>query len=311
MHLSICDPDERVVHRVAAETGAQVFLTLEDALASRAPDIGFVCTPPSNHVEQAIRLVERGAHVFVEKPLSDNSAGILRLHEAATRSGRVVQVGYNLRFHPGIRKVKDIVDEGLLGRIVWARFEVGQYLPDWRPGRDYRQTYTANARQGGGILLDASHEIDYACWLLGCPVELSCMTGRSGILEMDAEDCATLLVRFASGAQADIHVDCLQRTYSRQCKVAGELGTVVWDYELNNVRLWRSAEPDWQSISYSFDNNDMYVAELGHFLNCAMTGARPEVGIVDGMRALCLVELAKSGASAPQLVDETWLKLLA
>ena len=110
--LDVCDPDPETVCRVGGETGARTCTSLDDAIAGGAPDVALMCSPPSDHVAQALRLVERGAHVFVEKPLSDSPKGVQQLNDTARRHGRIVQVGYNLRFHPGILKTKEIVESG-------------------------------------------------------------------------------------------------------------------------------------------------------------------------------------------------------
>ena len=302
--IAIYDAEASAAARLAAEIGGNPVESLDAWLAVSPPTVGLVCTPPHLHVEQALKLLEHGAHVFVEKPLSHTSAEAARLAQIGARCGRAIQVGYNLRFHPGLILLKEFIDAKQIGRIFWARLEVGQYLPDWRPQADYRRSYTASSARGGGILLDASHEIDYACWLFGAPVELCSLAGRSGVLEMDAEDCASLIMRCDSGVQVDIHLDCLQRTYTRQCKVVGELGTLVWDYTLNDVRLWQVSKPEWLSHPYSFEGNDMYRAELDHFLASVVAGTPPAVGIADGLRAIRIVEAAKQAAAAAYRVTE-------
>ena len=86
-----------------------------------------------------------------------------------------------------------------VSKILWAHVEAGSYLPDWRPWQDYRKSYTARRELGGGILLDGSHEIDYMTWLFGAPRELACMADHVSELEVNVEDCATILMRFADG----------------------------------------------------------------------------------------------------------------
>ena len=295
--VGICDPDMSAAQRLAESVDSTAYTSLTDALVAHDPSAGLVCSPPVYHVDQAIQLLNSGASVFIEKPVSHAQAEIPRLADAAKAANRIVQIGYNLRFHPGLKIVKEIVDGNLLGRVQWARFEVGQYLPDWRPGRDYRQTYTARPELGGGILLDASHEIDYACWLLGEPTNVSCMIDHSVELDMDAEDSATLLIRFSNGARADIHVDCLQRIYARQCKLVGSNGTLLWDYSTNEVRTWQVDDPEWRSRTYKFEANDMYVAEMRHFVSCVNEGKQPAVNLDDGWRAVRIAECARDAAN--------------
>src|SRR5919202_203120 len=147
---------------------AQTFGDLDTALAAR-PDVVLVTNPTSRHIATARRAIQAGAHVLVEKPLGASLDGVddlLRLAEAKTR---VVAVGYNLRFHPGLARLRELLHTGAIGRPLFARAEVGEYLPAWHPWEDYRQSYAARRDLGGGAVLTLSHELDAICWLLGQP----------------------------------------------------------------------------------------------------------------------------------------------
>ncbi len=264
--LAACDPDPSRLEYVASEFQIQCFSSFEEGLKSFQPAIVLVCTPPVLHVPQAMQALRAGADVFIEKPISDKIDGVTEMEEEAVRRGAIVQVGYNLRFNPGIQLLKRLIGENVAGRILWARAEVAQYLPEWRPWQDYRQSYTARRELGGGIILDASHEIDYMLWLLGAPRELTCMAGQVSELDVNVEDCATILIRFASGAQADIHMDFVQRSASRSCVLAGERATLQWYYPRNEVSIIRP-ESETEVIKYDFEANQMYVAELEDFLS--------------------------------------------
>jgi predicted dehydrogenase len=294
--LAVCDPDSERCAAVVSELKVEAFSELRSGLEAK-PDAVFVCTPPVHHVRQALESVRAGAHVFIEKPVSHGLDGIDELAGKARVRGRIVQVGYNLRFHPGIERLKQLVDDGTLGRVLWAQVEAGQYLPDWRPWQDYRQSYTARRELGGGILLDGSHELDYITWLLGKPVEILCMAGKVSALEVDVEDCADVLLRFAAGAQAEVHLDFVQRGYARTCKLVGENGTALWDFTTREVRVLSAQTSLWESFSYSFEPNDMYVSEISHFFQCIMSGMTPRVGLAEAGDTLKLVLAAKSAAA--------------
>jgi predicted dehydrogenase len=265
--LAVTDPDATRLQPAVNDLAVEPFADLDEALRTLKPDMVFVCTPPVCHVEHALRALRNGADVFIEKPLSNRLDSVSTLKAEAAKLKRVVQVGYNLRFNPGIQALKGFVDEGVAGRILWARAEVAQYLPDWRPWQDYRQSYTARRELGGGIILDASHEIDYMLWLLGPPRELTCMAGQVSGLETNVEDCATILIRLCSGAQADIHMDFAQRTPSRSCVVAGDRARLEWNHPLNQVKIIRPG-CDAETIEYNFEANQMYIAEVEDFFSC-------------------------------------------
>jgi len=288
-HLAVYDSNPERLLSAADDLDVLVFSEYEDALSDFMPDIVFICTPPVFHIDQATLAIESGAHIFIEKPLSNSINGVNELIERVQARKLVAQVGYNLRFHPGLQMVKKLIGANAIGRILWAHVEFGQYLPDWRPWQDYRHSYTVRRDLGGGIILDASHELDYIIWLLGQPVEIKCMAGKVSNLESDVEDCATILIRFESGAQADVHVDFVQRGYERRCKVTGALGTIIWNYPANEISIYKAETGEWGKRTYAFDSNDMYLKEIQHFFDCIMNKKPP---LVDLYQAKSVLKMA-------------------
>lgn len=141
---------------VATAHGIETRSSLEEAW-KWSPDIVFVCTPTSLHMPPAIEAAARGCHLFIEKPLSHNRDEVGRLASLAAERSLVSMVACNLRFHPGLLRVKELVDAGSVGTVVACRAEFGQYLPDWRPAEDYRASYSARSELGGGVILDVVH----------------------------------------------------------------------------------------------------------------------------------------------------------
>jgi predicted dehydrogenase len=300
-NLACCDADAARL-QPATELGARIFVDLDEALRSFQPNVVFVCTPPAFHLNHANCALRAGAHVFIEKPLSHSMDGVRSLTNEAKKLERVVQVGYNFRFHPGIKTLKKLIEEDHAGRILWARAEVAQYLPEWRPWQDYRESYTARKELGGGIILDASHEIDYILWLLGPPLELTCMAGRVSELDVDVEDCATVLLRLRSGAQADIHMDFAQRTTSRSCVVAGEKARLEWQYAENQVRIVRPGTPP-ELIEYDFESNQMYLWEVEDFFSRVHSCAPASQSLTDSELTLQVALAARSAAAERKWVS--------
>ena len=298
-NIAACDPNPERLEPMVSDLQVQAFASFEHALDQFQPDTVFVCTPPVLHVIQARQALASRADVFIEKPLSHSMDGVRQLRADIRDTGRIVQVGYNLRFHPAIRKMKQIVNENAIGRILFARLEVAQYLPDWRPWQDYRQSYTAHRELGGGIILDGSHELDYLLWLLGEPDGVLCMAGTVSRLDVDVEDSATILLHFPSGTHADVHLDFLQRVPSRSCKLVGELGTAVWENATPQTVKLLLADSEPQSWQFEFDANDMYLAEVKDFLACIQEQRQPLVDVEQAARVLEWA-LAAKGAAAIQ-----------
>jgi len=226
-----------------------------------------IATPPDSHVRLALEAVRSGVAILIEKPLSHSLDGVSTLIAEVEKHGLVAQMGMNLRFHRDLMDLKQRIVDGQLGQVLHIRAEFGQWLPDWRPDRDYRQTYSAKRAEGGGAILDAAtHEIDYVRWLVGSEVvEVTAQTARTGALEIDCEDTADILLTFEGGVTANIHADLLDRTYRRRCVVVG---------------TERSAEWNWRA------DDEMYVRELQHFISAIENGHKAQPDLREGKRVL-------------------------
>ena len=194
------------------------------------PDMVWICSPTCLHAQQAIEALGRGVHLFVEKPVAHNLEAALTIKDvwANMSQKRLIWVGCNMRFHPAVVRLKKAIDDGLIGRPLICRIHFSHYLPNMRPGTDYRQTYAAQANQGGGVILDDIHDIDLALWLAGSAKRLVGLAASSGLLEMDVEDVAHVSLLHESGAFSEIHMDFLRRDKSRGIEVIGDGGTLEW-----------------------------------------------------------------------------------
>ena len=114
--------------KAEAELGIKTFPSLAAALAQK-PDAALVCTPPSTHIELAKKALLSGCHAFIEKPVSDSLGGIDALEKLAKMKKKKVQIGYNLRFAPGLAKLKELLDSGKYGKVLSGRVIFAQYLP--------------------------------------------------------------------------------------------------------------------------------------------------------------------------------------
>ena len=304
--LAFCDTSRAAQEQCREEFKGEIFGDYGDALQKFEPDIVLICTPPVYHVEEALAALRAQAHVFIEKPLSHESSGIQALIAEARRTDRKVQIGYNLRFHPGIRILKELIDSGKIGRVLWLNAEAGQYLPDWRPWQHYRESYSARHELGGGIILDGSHELDYICWLLGRPTEVICRAEHLSSLDVDVEDSAWIYLTFPDRRRVGLHLDFVQRAYTRTCKVVGENGTALWDFTAQEVRWFSAEQPCWQNIPYLFEVNDMYVAEMVHFLESIGSGTGPMIDLEQGRDVIRVVEAAKKSSEEGKPQTMTW-----
>jgi predicted dehydrogenase len=271
------------------EYGIRSFASLSVALAER-PDAAVITNPTSEHVSTARAAAEAGCHLFIEKPISHSAEGLEDLLDCVERQGLSAFVAFPFRFHPGLRRVKELISNGEIGAVVAAHVENGEYLPAWHPYEDYRETHPARRELGGGCLNIQSHELDYAQWLFGMPSRVYAVGGHLSNLEVDVEDSVSLLLSCGTrGRQIPVHVhlDYLQRPPQRVCEVIGDRGKVRYDYYLNQVALHQIDASDARVERFErFDRNDMFVDEMRHFLGCVRGEERPVVDLREAIRSL-------------------------
>lgn len=279
-----------------------VFTRLQDALDQK-PDAVMVCNPTARHLDIALPAAKAGCHLFVEKPLSHTWENIETLLAVARDKRIMGMVGFDMRFDPGLKKVRQLIDDGLIGRITAIQAQVGQYLPDWHPWEDYRKGVSARVETGGGVILDLIHEIDYVTWLMGEAKEVICMNGHASALEIQTEDTAAILIRFESGAIGTINLDYVQRTLSRSCRVIGDRGTITWDLVNQKVAWYLVEDTAWHEFTYAgFQRNDRFLAEMKRFLDCLGGNAQPEVDLESGARSLKIALASKESGNSGKAV---------
>lgn len=247
------------------------------------PDMVWICTPTHLHARQAVEAIKRGVHVFIEKPVAHDLESALAIRDAwnAMEEKRMVWVACNMRFHPAVSQLKKALSEGLIGTPLIYRYHFSHYLPNMRPGRDYRTIYAARAGQGGGIILDDIHDIDLALWLGGAVEKQTGWAYHSGTLDIAAEDVACLCLRHKNKSVSILHMDFLRRDKSRGIEVIGEKGTLEWrSYGKNPERaILRWFKPGeavvlWQ-VQIS-DSGNMFALQLEKILDCV---EKPESSI--------------------------------
>jgi len=250
-------------------------------------DIAMICSPTSAHAADVEAIAGRARALFIEKPLAHDRDGLAAIRRVLADRDATTMVGANYRFEPGLLRVRELLASVAIGKPLSFRAEFGQWLPSWRPATDYRRGYAARRETGGGIILDRIHELDYVTWLFGAPTKLVAMAGKLGPLEIETEDTAEILLRFATGVIGSVHVDYLQREYVCGLKIVGERGTIEWRFKPTSVRVLGESGT-WQTVldDPTPDVNAMYVAELRHFFDAIEHGRAPMNGVAEAARTL-------------------------
>lgn len=293
--LLLTDPKEERAKAVAHELSGTSFAVIEDAYDEK-PDVALICAPTSMHLPLAWEALQRNCHIFIEKPLSDSMQGVTEFIEAAELRRRVLFAGYNFRFDTVLNQAERWVSEGRIEYVTSARFHFGSYLPWRHPGEDYRWGYGARRELGGGVILDAVHELDLALWLFGLPTAIYCVGGKYSDLEIDVEDTAEIVMSYADKA-VSVHLDYVQRPAQRWCEITGTGGRIEADVFARTARHFDTQSQTWRHAEGLGRLDESYKSEMRHLIDCVEDRAKP---VVDGRIAAQSLLLADATRASMQ-----------
>jgi predicted dehydrogenase len=226
------------------------FESLEEAVQVHRPDKVLIANATSDHYSTLRHLKNLGvtADLLVEKPLFSRPDETQPL-EVQKR----ISVAYNLRFHPAVLALREALRDE---EPVSAQLYVGMHLSTWRPGRDYRTTYSASVVQGGGVLRDLSHEIDLGLWLFGPWKRLVAHGGHFSELEIETEDTVGIWWESERCPKVGVEINYLDRAPRRSILVHTRCHT--WEVDMLGCRLLCDGQV---SQSWTLERNSTYLAQ--------------------------------------------------
>lgn len=268
-----------------------------EAGISERPTVAVVALPPVWHAEKARALIDAGIPIYLEKP---PALRVAELSDAATTADvrrTTTMVGCVLRRMPGFRRLREIVRSGRIGQLTSAHLSVGQWLPDWRPERDWRKSYSACRELGGGVILDLIHEIDLARFLFGEFDGVDASAGNCNVLDIDVEDHADLRLR-RDRATVTVHLDYLDRAGHRAGRVIGTEGTAVYDARVGRLAVYDASSRSWSEEGgpEAFCVAAAHRDAMAHFLDAVERRVPTDQPLSDALKSLALAERAKAAA---------------
>ncbi len=296
--------------------GYPVETDIHEALKKHMPDAVIVANPTSLHLDIAIPAAKAGCHILLEKPVSDSLDRIDVLQKAAKKSGSKILVGFQFRYHPTLNKARELIQAGVLGKILTVHAHWGEYMPQWHPWEDYRQSYAARADLGGGVIHTLAHPLDYLRHLIGEVDSLWSFNGHVSTLEVDVEDVAEIGLRFVDGAIGGVHLNYVQRPPSHRLEIVGTDGTLHWDNAdgiLHFFKMpaafgtWSASPPEAVVERFAppegFERNQLFVAQTRHFVETASGESEPRCTLADGVQALRLALAAQESQRSGTVVQ--------
>ncbi len=295
--------------------GYPVETDVQEALKKHKPDAVIVSNPTSMHLDVAIPAAEAGCHLLLEKPVSHSPERLDVLQRVVERSGSRILVGFQFRYHPTLNKARELIQSNVLGKLLTVHTHWGEYLPQWHPWEDYRQSYAARDDLGGGVIVTLTHPLDYLRYLIGEVDALWSFNGHLSPLEIDVEDVAEIGLKFMTGAVGGMHVNYFQRPPVHRLEIVGTNGTLRWDnadgmlyhYKLPAPFGSFSAQPpvpvvETFSPPEGFERNQLFVAQTRHFMEIVRGESDPICSLLDGIQALRLAWAAYESQESGQVV---------
>lgn len=220
-------------------------------------DVIFLTNPTRLHYETLLTVKEHAKHFFIEKPVFET--GEENLAKLNLQKNSVYYVACPLRYTNVIQYLKENMD---FGKVHSVRCISSSYLPDWRPGTDYRTTYSARKELGGGVSIDLIHEWDYLCYLIGQPQKVYSLIGKKSNLEINSDDVAIYIAEYADKF-VEVHLDYLGRVPIRKIELFAEDDSIEADLIAQKI-LYRK-----KNIVVDLqENRDSYQKkELVHFFD--------------------------------------------
>ncbi|MCR4640752.1 MAG: Gfo/Idh/MocA family oxidoreductase [Lachnospiraceae bacterium] len=281
------------------EYGITAYRDLDEALAQK-PELAFITNITAKHMECALACAKAGCHLLIEKPLSHSPEGLEELVRVAEEKELVVFMGFQNRYHPCVKRLKEGVESGELGRLSYVACEFSERLTTMHRYEDYRGTYMARKDFGGGPVLNLQmHDLDILRWIFGMPRNVRAQLGMNSGLEIDVEESAQAVFESADGLPVCTHTDFLQYPPVHRFKVVGEKGRIEADLNAVTFKKFIGDDPEQIWSDAGFLRNDMFIEELKDFF-AALRGEKPaaiplQAGIDSLRMALAMKESAAEG----------------
>lgn len=284
--ILIYDPSKNNIKQFQLNDKIEICKNKKDLLIKSNAVI--VSTPNHLHSIDTLNAIKNNCHVLVEKPFSHKIKLVDQILKTVKKKNLVLMTGYMLRYYKPFIEAKKIIDKKLLGKIYFAQINCGIFLPNWRPHLDYRKNYGAKRSQGGGVVLDLVHEINYAKWFFGKFKKISSYISKLSNLEIDTEDFASINYITKDNIYVSLTLDYLNQAYNRNFKIIGEKATLKWDFLDHKLEIYDINKKKWKTIIHlkKFDFNQTYLNELSNFILSCKNKDKPKILMNEGKEDL-------------------------
>jgi scyllo-inositol 2-dehydrogenase (NADP+) len=312
---AVCDTSGYVLDILSKYTGVTTYTDYKKLFADEALDCVFVATPSRYHGEIVAAALDRGLHVFCEKPFALDPESGFRLADMAERKHLVNQVGYHYRFVAAFSEAKRLLDQNIIGDVHHVRAEA--YGPVVL--RPKGSTWRSQKAEGGGCLYDyACHAIDLLNYLVGRPISVSGSV-MNGVFSSDVDDEIYSTFQFSKGIYGQLAANWSDESFRKmsvKINIWGSNGRISVDRQEIQVYLRTLREPidgfaaGW-NVRYTTEltapvwfyvRGEEYSAQIDHFVQCIKTGTPAISNFRSASDASLVATMMREDAAKPRTV---------
>ncbi len=281
----------------------ETYDSVVEAKTKFRPDFIVIASITADHLNNLSDLVDSNAPVLIEKPLAhkfDKKLSDFVSDINKRQIYRCYRVGYLMRYHPMIKQF--VNDIPRLGKIYYVHSQFGQFLPWWRPKTNFKESYSADLKKGGGVLYDSSHEIDLVQYLFG---EVKCVSGflgNLGILGINSDELCSMNMTLKNEIKVNISLDYLSKIPTRLLRIEGYSGTVIIDFINNVYSIHTDKDNDTKVINYDVERNSLFLEELEQFFDKPQDSILPDLN--ESIHTIRVFEAIKKSSR-----EERWIKI--
>jgi predicted dehydrogenase len=256
-----------------AKYGIEVFSDYKEALNSYEPDAFVISTSPDHHMYYAWSAVEKDINCFIEASVVD-AEKIKELDVISKQKGVVVCPSCSMGYYPGPKKVKELIDSGVIGKVLNINYQTGQYLPDWHPWESIEEFYVSK-RDTGGCREIVPFELTWINKIFGDAQPIACVYSKQTDMPVDIDDIYHCLLRYPSGVLLNMTVEVISRPKAtRNMRIIGSKGEIVFCTDESVVRYIAVNDEDWTKYDIAvgtvetqyINPEEPYIEEMSDFV---------------------------------------------
>lgn len=311
--VSICDINTNRLNEVAKKFKIEKKCeNFKELLDLDNLDAVVVATDTAFHAKISCYFAQNGISYYSEIPISDSLADLRSLTTATIENNVISMVGMVWRFHPAIQKIKQLVQDGVIGRVNTISSYGGEYLPDWHPNEPYKREYSALISKGGGVIVTNISGLDYLRFICGDIENVFAVYDSISHIDIEAEDFFMGILQFKNGVFAQVYSDFFQRPVEHRLEIVGDKGKIHWDHNYKIVKHFSLADGisgKWKEYPYELNNfHTLYKEEMKHFLSCVQEKKETMVPVQDNVLSVIVGMALKQSFIERKMVNVSSMK---